>query len=50
MKELIKQFLKENNYHKGQIYKVCPDVLLNKFLEYKHKEEDKISLKSKIKN
>ena len=31
MKQLINKFLKEQGYAKGQIYKVCPDILLNKF-------------------
>jgi len=38
MKQLINKFSKEQGYTKGQIYKVCPDVLLNKFLEYKQKK------------
>ena len=31
MKKLINKFLKEQGYSKGQIYKVCPDVLLKDF-------------------
>lgn len=34
MKQLINKFLKEQEYSKGQIYKVCPDVLLNDFIKF----------------
>lgn len=34
MKKLIDKFLKEQNYSKGQIYKVCPDVLLKNFAKF----------------
>lgn len=34
MKKLIKQFLKEKNYHEGQIYKVCPSKLLEEFIKF----------------
>jgi len=34
MKNVIKKFLKENNYHKGQIYKVCPSKLLEEFTKF----------------
>ena len=50
MKQLINKFLKEQGYAKGQIYKVCPDVLLNRFLEYKNEEKNKILLKFRTKN
>jgi len=41
MKNVIKKFLKENNYHKGQIYKVCPSKLLEEFTKFA--ELDKIT-------
>lgn len=50
MKQLINKFLKEQGYAKGQIYKVCPDILLNKFLEYKQEETKKSLSKFKTKN
>ena len=34
MKKLINKFLKEQGYSKGQIYKVCPDVLLKDFTKF----------------
>lgn len=34
MKQLINKFLKEQEYSKGQIYKVCPDVLLKEFTKF----------------
>lgn len=34
MKQLINKFLKEQGYSKGQIYKVCPDVLLKDFTKF----------------
>ncbi len=34
MKKLINKFLKEQGYSKGQIYKVCPDVLLKEFTKF----------------
>jgi len=34
MKKLIDKFLKEQNYSKGQIYKVCPNVLLENFIKF----------------
>ena len=34
MKKLINKFLKEQEYSKGQIYKVCPDVLLKEFTKF----------------
>ena len=34
MKDIIKQFLKEKNYHEGQIYKVCPSKLLEEFTKF----------------
>lgn len=34
MKQLINKFLKEQEYSKGQIYKVCPDVLLKDFINF----------------
>jgi hypothetical protein len=34
MKKLIDKFLKEQNYSKGQIYKVCPNVLLKDFINF----------------
>lgn len=34
MKKLINKFLKEQGYSKGQIYKVCPDVLLKNFAKF----------------
>ena len=39
MKQLINKFLKGQNYSKGQIYKVCPDVLLKDFINFAEKEE-----------
>lgn len=42
MKKLINKFLKEQGYSKGQIYKVCPNVLLqdfDKFVADDQKEE-----------
>ena len=50
MKQLINKFLKEQGYAKGQIYKVCPDVLLNNFLKYKQEKTKKSLLKFKIKD
>lgn len=37
MKKLINKFLKEQGYSKGQIYKVCPDVLLKDFVNFVEK-------------
>ena len=34
MKQLINKFLKEQEYSKGQIYKICPDVLLKDFTKF----------------
>ena len=34
MKKLINKFLKEQKYSKGQIYKVCPNVLLQDFVNF----------------
>ena len=34
MKQLINKFLKEQEYSKGQIYKVCPNVLLKDFINF----------------
>jgi hypothetical protein len=34
MKQLINKFLKEQEYAKGQIYKVCPNVLLKNFIKF----------------
>ena len=34
MKQLINKFLKEQQYSKGQIYKVCPNVLLKDFVNF----------------
>lgn len=34
MKKLIKEYLKVNAYNKGQIYKICPEVMLNDFVKY----------------
>ena len=50
MKQLINKFLKEQEYSKGQIYKVCPDVLLKDFVNFvdvdKKQEYSKILTKS----
>mgnify|MGYP000939591606 CR=1 FL=1 len=46
MKQLINKFLKEQEYSKGQIYKVCPDVLLKDFINFV--DEDKKVEYSKI--
>lgn len=40
MKKLINKFLKEQEYSKGQIYKVCPDVLLNDFVKFVDKDKE----------
>ena len=34
MKQLINKFLKEQEYSKGQIYKICPNVLLKDFTKF----------------
>ena len=34
MKKLINKFLKEQEYSKGQIYKICPNVLLKDFTKF----------------
>ena len=34
MKQLINKFLKEQEYSKGQIYKICPNVLLKEFTKF----------------
>ena len=34
MKKLINKLLKEQEYTKGQIYKVCPNVLLDDFIKF----------------
>ena len=34
MKQLINKFLRKQEYSKGQIYKVCPDVLLKDFVNF----------------
>lgn len=39
MKQLINKFLKEQQYSKGQIYKVCPDVLLKDFVKFVEEDE-----------
>lgn len=39
MKKLINKFLKEQGYSKGQIYKVCPDVLLKDFVNFVNIDE-----------
>ena len=41
MKQLINKFLKEQGYSKGQIYKVCPNVLLEDFSNFMIKETNK---------
>jgi hypothetical protein len=46
MKKLIDKFLKEQNYSKGQIYKVCPNVLLKDFINFV--EDDQKEEYSKI--
>ena len=46
MKQLINKFLKEQEYSKGQIYKVCPNVLLKDFVNFV--DEDKKEEYSKI--
>ena len=39
MKKLIKEYLKVNAYNKGQIYKICPEVMLNDFVKYVERKE-----------
>ena len=34
MKNIIKKFLKQGHYNKGQIYKVCPSKLLEEFVKF----------------
>ena len=34
MKQLINKFLQEQEYSKGQIYKICPNVLLKDFTKF----------------
>lgn len=34
MKNVIKKFLKQEHYNKGQIYKVCPSKLLEEFTKF----------------
>ncbi len=34
MKNIIKKFLKQEHYNKGQIYKVCPSKLLEEFTKF----------------
>ena len=41
MKNVIKKFLKQEHYNKGQIYKVCPSKLLEEFTKFA--ELDKIT-------
>lgn len=41
MKNIIKKFLKQEHYNKGQIYKVCPSELLGEFTKFA--ELDKIT-------
>lgn len=41
MKDVIKKFLKQEHYNKGQIYKVCPSKLLEQFAKFA--ELDKIT-------
>lgn len=41
MKNIIKRFLKQEHYNKGQIYKVCPSKLLEQFTKFA--ELDKIT-------
>lgn len=41
MKNVIKKFLKQEHYNKGQIYKVCPSKLLEQFTKFA--ELDKIT-------
>lgn len=52
MKQLINKFLKEQEYSKGQIYKVCPDVLLKDFVNFvdadKKEEYSKILTRNPI--
>lgn len=41
MKQLINKFLKEQEYSKGQIYKVCPNVLLKDFINFVDDDQKK---------
>lgn len=34
MKHLINEFLKQQELHPGQIYKICPNVFLKDFLKF----------------
>ena len=42
MKNIIKKFLKQEHYNKGQIYKVCPSKLLEEFVNFveMHEKEE----------
>ena len=46
MKNIIKKFLKQEHYNKGQIYKVCPSKLLEEFVKFAELNE-KTTIKSK---
>lgn len=50
MKQLINKFLKEQEYSKGQIYKICPNVLLKDFINFVEKDEKEELSKILIKN
>ena len=50
MKQLINKFLKEQGYSKGQIYKICPNVLLKDFINFVEKDEKEELSKILIKN
>lgn len=41
MKKLIKEYLKVNCYSKGQVYKICPDVMLEDFVNYVERRQQK---------
>lgn len=46
MKNVIKKFLKQEHYNKGQIYKVCPSKLLEEFVKFSEVHE-KTTIKTK---
>ena len=46
MKNIIKKFLKQEHYNKGQIYKVCPSKLLEEFVNFAELNE-KATIKTK---
>lgn len=46
MKQVIKDFLKQKQYKKGQIYKVCPSKLLEEFVKFA-KIHEKTTIKTK---